>query len=64
MILVTCEQHEELRHLRAHVDGCAEKVERGRVLHHAEVHQTQVVQDLPVERSQVVGTLQTADCLI
>ena len=36
-------------------------MERGGILLHAQVNQAQVVEDLPVEGRQVVGSLQTGD---
>ena len=45
----------------AEVDGGGEEVEGGGVLLHAEVHQAQVVQDLPVEGGEVGCPLEAAD---
>lgn len=59
----TCEEHVQLSHLGLEVDGGAEEVESGGVLLHRQVHQPQIVQDLPVEGSQVVCPLQAADGL-
>ena len=59
----TCEQHVEQGGLGLEADGGAEEVEGGRELLHRQVHQAQVVEDLPVERRQVHRTLQTADSL-
>ena len=59
----TCEQHEEVPHLRLEADGRAEEMEGGRVLLEGEVDEAEVVEDLPVERCEVVGSLQTADRL-
>ena len=33
------------------------------ILLHGQVNQAQVVEDLPIKRSQVVGPLEAADCL-
>ena len=64
MILkLTSKEHEELSHLWSYADGGAEEMEGGRVLLHGEVHETQVVEDLPVEGTQVVRALQAADRL-
>ena len=63
MTSLTAEQHEELAHLGSHVDGGAEEVEGGRVLLHGQVHQAQIVEDLPVKRTQVVRSLQAANGL-
>lgn len=61
--LSTCQQHVEFPHTRVQVDGCAEEVEgRGKLLH-GQVYQSQVVQNFPVKRRQVVGPLQAADGL-
>jgi len=52
-----------LCHLRSYVDGGGQEVEGGGVLLHGQVHEPQVVQDLPVKRRQVVGPFQAADGL-
>ena len=59
----TSQQHEKRSHPGSEVDGCAEEVESGGVLLHGEMYQTQIVQNLPVKRGQVVGALQTTDRL-
>ena len=59
----TRKQHKELSHAWSQVDGRTQEVEGWGVLLHRHVHQTQVVEDLPVEWRQVVSTLEAADCL-
>lgn len=59
----TCQQHVELPHAGVQVDSCAEEVKGGGILLHGQVDQAQVVQNFPVKRRQVVGSLQTADGL-
>lgn len=59
----TCQQHVEFAHAGVEVDGSAQEVEGGGVLLHGQVHQAQVVENLPVKGRQVVRPLQAADGL-
>lgn len=60
---LTSQEHVELPHLRLEVDGCTEEMESRRVLLHGQVDKAQIIQNLPIEGSQVVGSLQAADSL-
>ena len=59
----TSKQHVECRHLGPQVDGSRQEVEGGCILLHGQVDEAQVVENLPIKGSQVVGPLQAADGL-
>ena len=59
----TAKQHVECRHLGPQVDGSRQEVEGGCILLHGQVDEAQVVENLPIKGSQVVGPLQAADGL-
>ena len=59
----TSKQHVECRHLGPQVDGSGQEVEGGCILLHGQVDEAQVVENLPIKGSQVVGPLQAADGL-
>lgn len=60
---LTSQEHEELPHLWLEVDGCTDKMEGRRILLHGQVDKAQIIQNLPIEGSQVVGSFQAADSL-
>lgn len=60
---LTSQEHVELPHLWLEVDGCTEKMEGWCILLHSQVDEAQIIQNLPVEGCQVVGSFQAADSL-
>lgn len=60
---LTSQEHVQLPHLWLEVDGCTEEMESWGILLHSQVYEAQIIQNLPIEGCQVVGSFQAADSL-